>query len=56
MIEYLLVAIVAVGNLGDYDVQVLERYSDQRACRQALKRQDPRWPQVRVLCLAKDYR
>lgn len=55
MIEYLLVAVIAVGNLGDYDVRVIERYSSQRECRQALKRQDLRWPQVRVLCLAKDY-
>ena len=57
MIEYLLVAVVAVGNLGDYDVRVVERYASQTACRRALVAQGSnlKWPQVRLLCLAKDY-
>ena len=53
--EYLLVAVIAIGNLGDFDVQVIERYSDKVRCQQALKKETLTWPRVRVMCLAKDY-
>jgi hypothetical protein len=54
MIEYLLVAVIAVGNLGDYDLAIVSRHKNIKSCVKARDTETISWPRVRLICLPRD--
>jgi hypothetical protein len=53
--EYLLVAIFAVGSLGDYDVKVIKEFKTLTSCQSYLKKH-PVYPDaVNIICAKKDW-